>query len=242
MFKKKRLSKNEILFDKKFKKLLQKKNTDYCLSVSNVLTSRQDFSRNLAHTKLFEMIINCHGSIVECGSYRGNSLGLWYNLSSTLEPTNINREIISFDSFEGFPNVSKKDLKFAKKGRLSDVDFKFLKEAFSINDLNRTNGHLPKIKFVVGDANQTIPKYVRENPHLLISLLYLDFDLYEPTKKALEHLLPLVPKGGVVAFDELAQKKWTGETIAFKEVCKTANIKLKKFYFEPHISYYIVGD
>ena len=96
--------------------------------------------------------------------------------------------------------------------------------------------------FVVGDATETIPKFVEENPFLLVSLLYLDFDIYEPTKIALEFLLPLVPKGGVVAFDELAQKKWEGETVAFKEVLSANKIKLRRFSFEPHISYFVVGD
>ena len=116
------------------------------------------------------------------------------------------------------------------------------KTAFEINDLNRINGHIPKLDFVVGDATKTIPNFVKDNPFLVISLLYLDFDIYEPTKVALDYLLPLVIKGGVVAFDELAQKKWEGETIAFKERLAVNQIRLRRFYFEPHISYFIVGD
>ena len=43
-----------------------------------------------------------------------------------------------------------------------------------------------------------------------MSLLYLDFDLYEPTKCA----FPRMPKGAVVAFDELNHAAWPGETMA----------------------------
>jgi hypothetical protein len=71
---------------------------------------------------------------------------------------------------------------------------------------------------------ETIPIYVKENPHLIIAMLYLDFDLYEPTKVALENFLPLVPKGGIVAFDEVNSKKWAGETIALKEVLNINNL------------------
>lgn len=237
-----RNNKNEKEFNKKIKTFINKIPVEYALSISNVLNSRQVFSQNLARTKLFEMSLSTQGCIVECGSYRGNGLGLYYNLSSVLEPTNINRKIISFDTFEGFPSVSKKDPLFAKKGRLNDVNFSLLKEAFSINDLNRINGHIEKIELVVGDANKTIPEYVSKNSYLIISLLYLDFDIYESTKTALTYLLPLVAKGGIVAFDELAQKKWEGETIAFKEMLKLNDIKLKRFHFEPHISYFIMGD
>ena len=69
------------------------------------MTSRQDFGSNLVRTKLFEMTLSMHGSIVECGPYRGNGLGLYYNLSSVLEPTNINRKTISFDTFNGFAPI-----------------------------------------------------------------------------------------------------------------------------------------
>ena len=54
--------------------------------------------------------------------------------------------------------------------------------------------------------------------------------------------MPLVPKVGVVAFDELAMKKWEGETVAFKEVLSANEIKLRRFSFEPYLSYFIVGD
>ncbi|MDB9998304.1 TylF/MycF family methyltransferase [Alphaproteobacteria bacterium] len=238
-----RLNVEEQNYYKQMKQHLRKKDAEYILSLSNVLNSRQTITRNLARTKLFELQLEVPGFIVECGSYRGDGLGLFYQLSSVLEPTNFNRKILSFDTFTGFPSVSENDLKYEKVGDLfADVDFEFLKTAFQINDYNRMVGHTPKVEFVVGDATETIPKFVQENPFLLVSLLYLDFDLYEPTKIALEFLLPLVPKGGVVAFDELAMKKWEGETVAFKEVLSTNEIKLRRFSFEPYLSYFIVGD
>ena len=233
---------NEEKYNVQMSELLAKVEPSYALSISNVLSSRQVIARNLARTKLFELQLDIHGSVVECGSHRGDGLGLFYHLSSVLEPTNLNRKIISFDTFSGFPSVSNNDLNFAKTGRLSDADFEFLQTAFEINELNRINGHVPKLDFVVGDAIKTIPKFVKDNPFLIISCLYLDFDIYEPTKVALDYLLPLVSKGGIVAFDELAQKKWEGETVAFKECLDANKIRLRRFNFEPHISYFIVGD
>ena len=60
---------------------------------------------------------------------------------------------------------------------------------------------------------------------MIIALLYLDFDIYEPTKVALEHLLPLVPKGGIVGLDEINCKKWEGETIALKETLSLNSVR-----------------
>jgi hypothetical protein len=48
-------------------------------------------------------------------------------------------------------------------------------------------------------------------------LLYLVFDIYEPTKVALREIMPRVVKGGVVAFDELNCAEFAGETRALLE-------------------------
>jgi len=98
-----------------------------------------------------------------------------------------------------------------------------------------------KVELLKGDANETIPKYMEENQHLIISLLFLDFDLYEPTKTALEHFLPRMPKGSIIAFDEVNNKFWSGETMAMVEKFKSLNnIELKKFQFDPNIAYAVI--
>ncbi len=48
---------------------------------------------------------------------------------------------------------------------------------------------------------------------LVVSLLYLDFDLRAPTAKALELFLPRMPVGVVVAVDEVNVAEWPGETL-----------------------------
>ena len=88
-----------------------------------------------------------------------------------------------------------------------------------------------------GDVCDTIPRFVEQNPHLLVSLLFLDLDLYEPTKVALEHLLPRVPKGGVVAFDELDNPQWPGETLALLEAVGAGSLRLRRFEWDPYIAW-----
>ena len=96
----------------------------------------------------------------------------------------------------------------------------------------------PKIELVKGDATQTIPEYVENNKHLIISLLFLDFDIYEPTKVALDHFLPRVPKGGIIAFDEINNQSWPGETVALlEETNGLNNFTVNKFSFDPNIAY-----
>ena len=68
-------------------------------------------------------------------------------------------------------------------------------------------------------------------------MLYLDFDLYEPTKIAIEHFRPRMPKGAVIAFDELAQANWPGETRAVLDMIGLHNLKVERLPFHPQISF-----
>ncbi len=104
-------------------------------------------------------------------------------------------------------------------------------------DNNRFINEENKIQLIKGDANKTIPKYVESNKHLIVSLLYLDFDIYEPTVTALNTLLPRIPKGGVIAFDEVNNNQWPGETIALIEQLGLRHNRLECFEYEPNISF-----
>lgn len=203
---------------------------------------RQQVTNYITSIELFKKIINVKGSIVECGVYKGSSLMLYYHLSSIFEPYALNRKIIGFDTFEGFRSISEKDSKLADESTFSDTSYEILQKSIELNDKNRVLSHIPKCEIIKGDATATIPKYKEDNPHLVVALLYIDFDIYEPTKVAINELLPLVPKGGIVVFDELNSKKWSGETEAFKECLELHSIKLQKFYFDPWPAYYIVGE
>lgn len=39
-------------------------------------------------------------------------------------------------------------------------------------------------------------------------------------------------------FYELIQEKWMGETQALHDIVKIGSVRLRKFGFEPHVSYY----
>ena len=178
--------------------------------------------------------------------YLGGGLFSWMHFSAILEPYNHTRRIIGFDTFTGFPEIHEKDLTRGRSEHTKIGAFQTtanireeLEALARIHDANRPIGHIPKIELVAGDACSTIPAYVESNPHLLISLLYLDFDIYAPTKTALESLLPRVVKGGVVAFDELNCAEFAGETTALLEMLSMDGVQLKRFTIDPYISYFI---
>ena len=234
-----RRTKKENDVTQELEKLLQKNNSSEILKSPFNYLPRQTVTSMLTRIDLFRMIENINGSIVECGTHRCNSTFLYYHLSSIIEPYNYNRKIIGFDTFEGIKNLSKKD---QKKGlnKFSDSNYDLYLKLAKIHDKNRSVSHIEKMELIKGDAKKTIPKYIKQNPQLIIALLYLDFSSYVPTKIALKHLLPLVAKGGIVCADKLNCSDWQGETIAFKEEIKLNKVKLKKFKYDTWVSYFVV--
>ncbi len=202
---------------------------------------RQSIARFLAQYEIFKLTLGVKGSVVECGVHHGSGLMAWAKLSSTLEPYNYRRKIIGFDTFGGFPAVHAKDggADNVHAGMFKeDYDtFSELKTCIAEYDANRFINQIGKVEVVCGDAIKTIPEYLAANQHLLISLLYLDFDIYEPTVAAITHLLPRIPRGGIIAFDEINNANWPGETRALLEKFDLNQYAVQCFPFEPNISY-----
>lgn len=204
---------------------------------------RQRLTRLLSLYEIFKRVLNIKGSIVECGVYRGFGLMTWANMSAVLEPNNLTRRIYGFDTFKGFPGVSKTDsgkLMKVKKGQLFADSYDELKELIDICDSNRFLGHVNKVQLIKGDVNKTIPEFVKKNKHLVVSLLFLDMDLYEPTKTAIENFFPRMPKGAIIAFDELDNPIWPGETTALSRTVGINKLKIERIDFDPYIGFAVI--
>lgn len=205
---------------------------------------RQDLTKMLARYEIFKKVLHVKGSVIECGVFRGAGLMSWALFSDMMEPVNLTRRIYGFDTFQGFPDTSGKDknqLRNPKVGDLNANVYEELQEIFKAYDKNRFLGHVEKIKLIKGNAGKTIPDFIKNNPHLVVSLLFLDFDLYEPTKVALEHFLPRMPKGAMIVFDELDNPIWPGETVALLETVGINKLKLQRLDFDPYIAFAEVG-
>jgi Macrocin-O-methyltransferase (TylF) len=201
---------------------------------------RQPLKRFLAMYEIFKLILPVKGSIVECGVFRGFSVMAWAKLSAILEPENLTRRIYGFDSFAGFPSVSDEDrtgVGVAEQGELQATSYDELLELIRMYDQDRFLGHISKVQLIRGDATKTIPEFIHQNSHTLVSLLFLDFDLYEPTKVALEQLVPRMPKGSVLAFDELDNPIWPGETKALLDTLPVNGLKIRRLEWDPYIGY-----
>jgi len=207
--------------------------------------TRQSLTNFLAKYEIYKKIKNLNGSIVECGVLFGGGLMSFAHFSSIFEPVNYTRKIIGFDTFSGFPKLSKSDFtkspnRQMKKGGYNINSFNDLKKCIELFDSNRFINHITKIELVKGDVKKTIPKYIKDNPHLIVSLLYLDLDLYEPTKIALHNFMPRMPKGSIMVFDEINVDQWPGETLAVLDEIGISNLRIKRFEFAPLISYAVI--
>jgi|SRR5208283_5566822 len=204
----------------------------------------QDLRKFICRYELFKKILDVHGSIIECGVLFGGGLMTWAHLSEMFEPINHTRNIIGFDTFSGFVNVTGKDKTGTafqgKKGGLAIDCHEDLLKSIEMYDRNRLLRHIQKVKLVKGDIKSTLPRYLQKNPHLVVSLLWLDFDIYEPTIIALKGFVSRIPKGGIIAFDELNHEVWPGETIAVIEELGLNNLRVQRFPFGGTLSYAVM--
>jgi hypothetical protein len=203
-------------------------------------STKRSMARFIVKHEIFKKILRINGSVIECGVFNGAGLFAWATLSEIYEPVNYTRKIIGFDTFGGFPSVSEQDNLSSYKSKQGDFcgdTIHSIQESILKHDLERSLGHIPKVELVKGDFMKTGGLYLEKNPHTLISLLYLDFDLYEPTMEALRLFVPRMCAGSIIAFDELNCSNFPGESIACLESFRQKSLRLERSPIDPWISW-----
>lgn len=169
------------------------------------LTSK-NLSRILFFYEIYKRITHSHGIIVEFGVRWGQTLSLMSALRGIFEPFNRHRKIVGFDTFEGFKGLCEKDgeLCECRNGSFSvSEDYEnYLDRILLMQERLNPMSHLKRYELVKGDAIKTVPNYLKVHPETIISLAIFDFDIYAPTKAALEAVKPHLCKGSILVFDE----------------------------------------
>ena len=202
-------------------------------------TPINSIQRFLARYELMKMVQDIPGAIIELGVCSGNGLMSLVHCHNVLQPTYRYREFYGFDTFEGFPSVHENDIKDIvwEKGDFCNESYDRLT---NIIDIHNSYYYLPtNVQLVKGDVTKTIPAFLKDNRHVIVSLLYLDMDIYEPTKVALKELLPRMAKGSIIAFDELNWRSFPGETIALLEKFNINNYKIQNI-LDSNVNYFII--
>ncbi|WP_027363072.1 crotonobetainyl-CoA--carnitine CoA-transferase [Desulfospira joergensenii] len=217
---------------------------DEILSNLGLYLTSKNLSRVLFFYEIYKKIVETHGIIAEFGVRWGQTLSLMSALRGIFEPFNRHRKIVGFDTFEGFKGICDKDGKRCncEDGSFSvETDYeRYLRKILSLQEQLNPISHLEKFELVKGDAIETIPNYFQQHPESIISLAIFDFDIYKPTKAALEIVKPRLFKGSVLVFDELCDDIFPGETIALMETIGITNLRIKRFPMTARISYAVI--
>jgi hypothetical protein len=201
--------------------------------------SRQSLARILYMSELYREIVNVHGVVMEFGVRWGQNMSLFGSLRGLYEPFNYNRVIVGFDTFSGFPEISQEDGRAvaAHDYGVTEGYEDHLREVLTVQEAMSPVAHIRKHELVKGDAAVAIGRYLEDNPHTIVALAYFDFDIYAPTKACLEAVLPRMPKGAIIAFDELNCPKFPGETVAVLETIGLHRYPLRRSPLNPLCSY-----
>jgi O-methyltransferase len=151
------------------------------------------------------------GDLVECGVWRGGSI---MAMIRVLLRSNVqDRALYLFDTFEGMPPPSEKDVTY--QGEPAAQIFEQVRCCVSMEEVAAAvygvGYDRAKIHFVPGRVEQTVPELAPEN----IALLRLDTDWYESTRHELVHLFPRLSQGGVLIVDDYGH--WRGARQATDE-------------------------
>ena len=156
---------------------------------------------------------NVEGAIVECGVWKG---GMMMACINTQQNYNEEREFYLYDTYEGMtePNSSK-DLKqdkenYNRKKEWYKVDSNLVK-----NNIQLCNYNSEKIHYIKGDVVETLNDIIPEK----ISILRLDTDWYESTKKELDVLYNRVSNNGFVVIDDYNNKDKQGNPRGARVAC-----------------------
>lgn len=215
----------------------------------NLFMRSGSLAKLLFLNELYENILDIPGYILEFGVWLGNSAITFENLRAVHEPYNHLRKIVGFDTFSGYTGFEDSEIKseIFKKMILDetytapDSYIKYLERLMRVHEKENVMGHLQKHSFVVGDIVDTCVEYLDQHPYVLVSLAYFDLALEKPTRIALNAIMPRLIPGSVVAFDELCNADYPGETQAFlSTLSKGVDYELKKSKVLPDRAYAII--
>lgn len=151
------------------------------------------------------------GDLVECGVWRGGSMMLAAETLSRCGDTS--RKIYLYDTFRGMSEPSDNDVTFYgfsartkwdwnKTGKYNRWFYAPVSEVRQ--NMEKTSYPAGQFVYAPGDLLEPLP----QEPPSRISLLRVDVDFYQATRRALELFYPRLVKGGILLMDDYGH--WQG--------------------------------
>ena len=214
----------------------------------HIFLPRQTLARLLFLNELYMQILKVPGVVMLCGVRWGGDLLSLTSLRALYEPYNYSRRIIGFDTFEGLKGVTEADQPPGGRGsKVLDGQYnvtsgyeRVLEELLLANEQEAPLSHIPKHELIKGDVCETIPQYMRKYPGEQIALLYLDLDVYMPTKSTLINCMERVMPGSIIVFDEFSHLQFPGEAQAYRELTERFHLRVRRSQFSTVAAYGVV--
>lgn len=142
------------------------------------------------------------GEVAEVGTYRGC---LAYQMRTILgKPVNL------FDSFEGISGREKEDVYRPEQlGGKGDI-------SCSLEQVRENLKEFPDMKWKLFKG--WIPNEFKSFENLTFSFVYVDVDVYQPTKDSFDFFYPRLVRGGIIMCDDYGFRGWPGAKKAVDEM------------------------
>lgn len=165
------------------------------------------------------------GVLIECGVAAGSQIAM---MQKVLVENNEDRKILGFDSFEGIPYATNKDIQQPgigdidkdKYGMLVTTGVSAHTKGSVLQNFQRYELPIENLYLIEGWFENTVEPASKEIDK--IALLRLDGDLYRSTQVCMKHLFPKLVKGGVLIIDDYQLK---GCADAIHEFIKPSKLK-----------------
>lgn len=179
-------------------------------------------ARILAIADLYRQIVDIPGSILDIGTWRGQTAVLCENLRAIYEPLHFTRRIVCFDTFEGYAGFSNTDRPSTAHNEgtyaVGEDYAAFLSDLLILHEqCNAMGQNHGKHRVIKGDCRETLPNFFATNPNEFVALAFFDVNAYEPTQQALTHVWDRLVPGGIIALWQLTRPQIVAEGQAYVE-------------------------
>jgi len=206
----------------------------------------RDLQKVLFRHEMIRLTKNVPGAIIQIGVGNGEGLISYAQIRDLLCPYSTDKKVIGFDAFEFYPVVDQNEVETLARFSGSEAnvfsDVSYQKVEALISEYQQhvpfPQRGSPGVELVVGLVEETIPNF---NPAgMRLSLLEVDVNTRSGTEVALEHLFPLLVKGGVCVFGGYAAGPWEGESRAVHEFLQKTNLKPLRYEGFLYPSCYVI--
>jgi O-methyltransferase len=161
----------------------------------------RSYDRKFAMREFARLALKRHGSLAECGVYKGASA---YILAKEIKALNPCAKLHLYDSFEGLSSSSEFDGKHWTKGDLN-------------GSLTEVQTNLAEFAPCITYHKGWIPDCFDTASDELFSFVHIDVDLHEPTRDALAYFYPRMAPLGIIICDDYGFETCPGARKAVDE-------------------------